>query len=189
MLLTLDRIKQAIEDAHKKQPGRILTTSEIYEAITQAQYSEDTREANMEILKKLAILKKLDTKGLTEKIQQYEDALEKAMITQAGFKNSNHGFLGIGDCLEVKRILAELIVQAPEANEAGKKLTVADREAWLTKQRKENKELLDTITKQRQVAFLLDDHQIKVEMAKKRLEGVKAALAVRIAQINFLASG
>jgi hypothetical protein len=142
----------------------------------------------MEIEQKLKILKSLDTKALIEKIQQYEEALEKAMTEEAAFKAQNHGFLGSGDCQEVKRILGQLAVQAPELNGAGKKLTVADKEAWLLRQRTENKELSDAISKQRQVVFLLDDHQIKVEMAKKRLDGARAVLALRTAQINFLAA-
>jgi len=142
----------------------------------------------MEIGKKTEILKSLDTKNLIIKLHQYEDELEKAMVAEADFKNSNHGFLGSGDCQEVKRILAELSVQAPDANEFGKKITVADKENWLLRQRKENKELLEAITKQREVAFLLDDHQIKTEMTKKRLEGTRAVLALKTAQINFLAS-
>lgn len=141
----------------------------------------------MEIEEKVRILKSLETKGLIEKIHQYENELEQAMVAEADFKAQNHSFLGSGDCQEVKRILAELAVQAPETNEAGKKMTVADKEAWLLRQRTENKELADAIVKQRQVSFLVDDHQIKVEMAKKRLEGARAVMALRTAQINFLA--
>lgn len=145
----------------------------------------------MEITEKTKMLNYLDTKALIEKIQQYEDALEKAMVEQTGFKNSNHQYLAsTGDCQEVKRMLAELAIQAPETDEnTGKKLTVADKENWLLRQRKENKELSDAIAKQREVAFLVDDYQIKVEMAKKRLEGLKGVLALKTAQINFLASG
>jgi len=144
----------------------------------------------VEIDEKVKILKSLNTKDLIAKIHQYEDDLEKAMTAEADFKSQNHQFLAssTGDCQEVKRIIAELAVQAPETNEAGKKFTIADKEAWLMRQRKENKELSDTIVKQRQVAFLLDDHQIKVEMAKKRLEGTRVVLALKTAQVNFLAS-
>ncbi|GAI62573.1 unnamed protein product [marine sediment metagenome] len=115
--------------------------------------------------------------------------MEKAMIAEADFKNANHGYLGSGDCQEVKRILAELSAQAPETNGAGKKLTIPDKETWLAKQRTENKELSEAIQKQREVSFLLDDHQIKVEMAKKRLEGIRAVLALTAQQLAFLASG
>ena len=141
----------------------------------------------MEIEEKLKILKSLDTKNLTVKIHQYEDELEKAMIAEADFKTQNHGYLGSGDCQEVKRILGELSAQAPETTEAGKKLTIADKDAWLLRQRTENKELSEAIQKQRQVSFLIDDHQIKVEMTRRRLAGSTAVLTLRTAQINFLA--
>ena len=41
MLLTPEKIKQAIESAHQRHPGKILVAMEIYEAIAQAQYDED----------------------------------------------------------------------------------------------------------------------------------------------------
>jgi len=143
----------------------------------------------MEIEEKIKVLKSRETKSLVEKLHQVEDVLEKAMIAEADFKAQNHGYLGSGDCQEVKRILAELSVQVPETNEAGKKMTIADKETWLAKQRTENKELSEAIQKQRQVSFLLDDHQIKVEMTRRRLEGIRAVLALTTQQIAFLASG
>lgn len=143
----------------------------------------------LEIAEKIQVLKSRETKTLIEKLHQSEDALEKAMIAEADFKTANHGYLGSGDCPEVKRILAELAAQIPETNGADKKMTIAGRENWLYKQRTENKELSDAIVKQRQVSFLVDDHQIKVEMAKKRLEGIRAVLALTTQQLAFLASG
>ena len=142
----------------------------------------------MEIEQKIQVLKSRETKSLVEKLHQAENALEKAMIEEADFKNSNHGYLGSGDCQEVKRILAELSAQSPD-NEAGKKMTVSDKETWLAKQRTENKELNEAIQRQRQVSFLLDDHEIKVEMAKKRLDGIRAVLALATQQLAFLATG
>ena len=142
----------------------------------------------MEIDEKLKILKSLDTKDLIAKIHQYEDEFAKALAEQADFKSQNHQFLGSGDCQEIKRILAELAAHAPETNEAGKKMTLADKEVWLQKQRTENKELSEAIQKQRMVAFLIGDHEIKVEMARRRLVGATALLTLRTAQINFLAS-
>ena len=141
----------------------------------------------MEIEQKIQMLKSRETKSLIEKLHQAEDALEKAMIDEADFKNSNHGYLGSGDCQEVKRILAELSAQAPETNGDGKKMTIPDKETWLAKQRTENKELSEAVQKQRQVSFLLDDHQIKVEMTRRRLEGIRAVLALTTQQIAFLA--
>ena len=188
MLLTPERIKQVIEDLHRRNPGKILASAEIYEAIAQAQYDEDMKEAMMEIEQKLEILKKLDTKGLIEKLQQYEAELQKTMSDEAMFKSQNHNYLGSGDCQEVKQILAELSAQAPSTKEDDKKTTVADREAWLAKQRTESKELSEAIQKQRQISFLVDDHQIKVEVARRRLAGATAVLALKTQQLAFLAS-
>ncbi len=142
----------------------------------------------MEIDEKLKILKSLDTKDLIAKIHQYENELEKALTEQAIFKSQNHQFLGSGDCQEIKRILAELAAQAPETNEAGKKMTLADKEVWLQKQRSENKELSEAIQKQRMAAVLSDDHEIKVEMARRQLASTVAIMALRTQQIAFLAS-
>lgn len=144
----------------------------------------------MEIDQKNRILKYFDTKGLVEKLKQYEDALEKALNEQMTYTSQHHKFIASrgSDCSEVKRLLAELSMQAPETDGDKKKFTKTDKDNWLTLQRKENKELSDAIVQQRQVAFLLDDYQVKIEMAKKRLEGIKAVLALKTAQINFLAS-
>lgn len=144
----------------------------------------------MDDQQKLELLRKLDTKNLLVGIEKAEGELEKAMTDEADFKSQNYGYLCSEgrDCAEVKRILAELSIQVPDADPESKKFTVADKEAWLFRQRKENKELDKAITKQREVAFLLDDYQIKIEMAKKRLEGKKAILGLKTAQINFLAS-
>ena len=149
----------------------------------------------MEIEDKLKILKSRDTKALVTKLHEYEDALEKALTDEAVFKSLNQGYLSsTGDCREVKRIMAELSVLAPETRADGdsttaKKLTVADKEEWLVRQRKENKELSEAIDKQRQTAFVLEQQQINVEMARRRLEGIRSVIALKTQQIAFLASG
>lgn len=142
----------------------------------------------MEIEKKVQILKSRETKELIKKLHDYEDALESAMRESASFKNLNHGFLGSGDCQEIKRILAELAVQAPETD-AGKKMTLADREAWLLRQRTENEELAGAINKQKNVVFTIENNEIAVEMSHRRLDGVRAILAITTQQLAFLASG
>lgn len=143
----------------------------------------------MEIEEKIQVLKSRETKNLIEALHHAENTLEKVLHAEADFKSANHGYLGSGDCQEVKRILAELAAQAPETNGAGKKMTIADKDTWLLRQRTENKELLDAITRQREVGFLVNDHQIKVEMARRRLEGLRAVLALTTQQLAFLASG
>ncbi len=144
----------------------------------------------MELEKKVGILKSLDTKSLVEQVHRHEDELETALREQASFKSLNYEYLACrdGDCQEVRRLLSDLILRVPEHNEAGKKLTVAEKEAWLQRQRKENQELAAAIARQKEVAFLVDNHEIKVEIAKKRLDSTKAVLALKTAQINLLAS-
>ena len=138
---------------------------------------------------KLKILRNLDTKGLIEKMQQYQDELEQALREHASFKDLNREYLTSGassDCQEVKRILAELTAKGPDSE--GKKLTVVEKETWLQRQRTENEELSAAIGKQKSIAFLVENNEIKIEMAKRRLEGARAVLALRTAQLNFLAS-
>lgn len=144
----------------------------------------------MNIEQKLEILRKLDTKPLLAKLTEYEDELEQALTQQADFTSHNYNYIAArgSDCSMVKDIIAELSFQAPEVNEAGKKTTVAERDAWLQGQRKANQELTDALAQQREVAFLQDNCQIRCEMAKKHLEGTRAVLALKIAQINFLGS-
>ncbi|MBA7481650.1 hypothetical protein ES707_17124 [subsurface metagenome] len=142
----------------------------------------------MEIQEKVEILKRLDTKALVEKLHQYENELETALREAASFKDLNRGYLSsTGDCQEVKKFLAELSAQAPEANEAGKKTTLADREVWLQRQRTDNLELTAAIAKQKDTAFILENNEIKADMARRRLAGATAVLALKTQQIAFLA--
>jgi len=48
MLLTPEKIEQAIENLHRRKPGKILSAMEIYKAIAQAQYDEDIKEESHE---------------------------------------------------------------------------------------------------------------------------------------------
>jgi len=80
------------------------------------------------------------------------------------------------------------IADAPEKTTVAKSLTEAEKKAWLERQRKEDTELFAAIDKQKQVAFLLDGSQIQTEMAKRRLDGIRAVLALRTQQIAFLAA-
>ena len=137
---------------------------------------------------KLKILRNLNTKELIENIHQYEDELEQALREQASFKDLNREYLasGTSDCPAAKQILAELTTIGPETE--GKKLTVAEREAWLQKQRTENDELSAAINQQKNIAFLAENNEIKIEMAKQRLQNSRALLALKTAQLTFLGS-
>lgn len=142
----------------------------------------------MEPEEKIRILKSLDTKNLIAKLHKYEDELETALREAASFKDLNRGYLSsIGDCQEVKKLLAELRAQVPETNGAGKKLIVADKEDWLQKQRTENQELAAAIAKQKDTAFLLENNEIKADIARRRLAGATAVLALKTQQVAFFA--
>lgn len=142
----------------------------------------------MEPEEKIRILKSLDTKNLIAKLHKYEDELETALREAASFKDLNRGYLSsIGDCQEVKKLLAELRAQVPETNGAGKKLIVADKEDWLQKQRTENQELAAAIGKQKDTAFLLENNEIKADIARRRLAGATAVLALKTQQVAFFA--
>lgn len=142
----------------------------------------------MEVEVKIEILKRLDTKGLIQKLSKYEDELETALRDAASFKDLNRGYLSsTGDCQEAKKLLAELSAQAPEANKAGKKMTQADKEIWLQKQRTDNLELTAAIAKQKDTAFILENNEIKADMARRRLASAVAVLALKTQQIAFLA--
>jgi len=142
----------------------------------------------MEITDKIQILKSLKTKELIAKLKEYEDELETALREAASFKDLNRGYLSsTGDSQEVKKLLAETKAQTPAADEAGKKFTLADKEDWLQGQRTKNAELAAAIAKQRDIAFLLENNEIKSDMARRRLTGATAVLALKTQQIAFLA--
>ena len=150
-----------------------------------ANESEKKRLEWENIGKKAEALRALDTKQLIEMLPVYENKLEYALKEENEFRNTNIGFLSSsGDCAEVKRILAELTVKGPPVTE--KKMTVAERDAWLVLQRKANQELVTAINRQQTVVFGLENIRISIEMAKKRLENVHKILALRTAQIQFL---
>lgn len=138
---------------------------------------------------KLELLRGLGTKDLMERMHELENALEKAMHEENNLKGTNTGYLAShgSDCSEVEMELAALSIKAPETLPGTeKKMTAQDRTAWLTLQRRQNTRVAAAINRQESVAFLLDSIKITVETTKKRLEGVRAILALRTAQIEFL---
>ena len=112
-----------------------------------------------------------------------EDELEQGLVQESEFKRQNAEFLASysSDCRAVEEIMAGL-----EPPEQLGKLTVDQRKSWLTKQRKANQFLVEAIRKQHDVAFQNENNHIKVEMLAKRIEGIRAVLALKTAQIRFL---
>lgn len=152
----------------------------------------------MKIDEKVLILKKLDTRGLIEKMFQKENELEEALEEFALFKNENRPYLTSGvssDCQQVKALLAELAVIGPSVDfslskafliEQGKKFTSGEREIWLQRQRTENQELCAAIRTQKEISFQAENNEIKIEMLKRRLDSTRAILHLKRAQIDFL---
>ena len=140
---------------------------------------------------KLELLRKLGTLELVQHMNRLEDELERQMREEATLKSLNAGYLGSygSDCAEVERLLAELSLHAPEIitiDGKEKKTTAPDRVAWLTLQREKNREIDAAINRQHSIVFNLENIRIGIEMAKKRLEGIRAILALKTAQIEFL---
>lgn len=144
-------------------------------AIQELQAEERTRRMN--------ILKSMDTRTISEQLPQLEAKLEIILKEELLFKKDSQGFLASSgqDCAEVKRLLAELSVKAE-----GK--TVAEREAWLTRQRTENVQLAAAISRQAQIAFRLEDLRIQEEAIRVQMTNIRAILELKTAQIQFLAS-
>lgn len=141
--------------------------------------------AMQDLKRKTDFLKNLDTKQLVARMHQLEDELEHSLIQESEHKKLHAEYLSsyASDCRAVDEIMATL---EPPYREDGKAMTVDQRKVWLTRQRKENPELVEAIAKQHNVAFLNDQNHIKVETVLKRLEGVRIVLTLKTAQIRFL---
>ena len=129
----------------------------------------------------------MGTKNLIENLNNWEDKLFLALTEDAKYRAENVAYLAgyTDDCKAVKEVLAKLSMDPPLGPE-GKKATVAQVEAWLTFQRTHNEELMAAIAKQNAVAFQVENNRISIEDYKRRIEAVRAILALRTAQIEFL---
>jgi len=139
----------------------------------------------MNFQEKAAVMQYLDTKRLINQLHELEAKLEQSLIEDLSFRNMNSQYMAtIGsDCAEVKRILADLRLNAPSKED--KKMTVDEREAWLIGQRSISP-LSDAIEAQEQLVFVAETNRIGIEMARRRLDDVRSVLALKIAQIRFL---
>lgn len=144
-------------------------------AIQELQAEERTRRMN--------ILKSMDTRAISEQLPMLEAKLQETLKAELAYRKDSQGYMASGsqDCAEVKRLLAELAVNAE-----GK--TVAEREAWLTRQRAVNPQLAGAISRQNQVAFQLEDFRIQEEAIRVQMTNIRAILELKTAQIQFLAS-
>ncbi len=137
---------------------------------------------------KIKIVNSQRTATLIEQLSQLEVEYQKALMEQTEHKNANATFLSsIGsDCQAVKEFMAGL---NPPSEVDGKKTTVADREAWLLKQRKENKDLFSLIERQKTAAFIIESDKNQIAITENKMSNVRAILALRTAQLSFLSGG
>ena len=143
--------------------------------------------SKMSILDKQKILSKMNTADLLVRLQKSEDELEKALREQASFRNLNAPFLANygDDCAQVKEIISML---EPPEEINGKKTTVAQRDAWIARQRIDNDNLHNTIGRQNCHSFTADNLKIAIEIARTKMENTRKVLELRAAQCEFLAS-
>lgn len=137
----------------------------------------------METEDKIVFLEKLGTKEIIERINRYEEDLEKKLYEEAGYRSLNAAHLGgyNSDSMTVDLLLSEKMLETPED------LKNSDqRKAWLTLQRKKDEQIQGSINLQKNITFELERLHIEVEMARRRLESNRAFLALRTAQIEFL---
>jgi hypothetical protein len=146
----------------------------------------------------------LRTKELVEKLPELLNDYQTKMMEQAQHRVENANFIApLGsDCTAVKDKLASLT--PPEEKEIPsseiepgtpsvgkipkmKKTTVQDKEAWLSRQRTEDKDLVALIARQGSVAFVIEADKAAVEIARERLQNARVVLALKTAQLYFLA--
>jgi hypothetical protein len=152
----------------------------------------------MDFEEKVGYLEDLNTAKLIADIKSAESNLEKLMLEDASYRNTNVRYLASynDDCVAVKELDAELMMTAQNTASdvymalermTGKKPTAALMENWLVTARKTNEELKALVELQYKVTFQCDTYKLKIEMAKKRVESLKGVLGLRTAQILFLA--
>lgn len=156
-----------------------VTTEEISKLAQQVREKIALEDENRN--RKTAALKSLRVKELIEQMIVLEDELEKATREEITYRDLNSMYLASSgsDCSEVKSIIAQITGLAEGKNKE-------ERDAWLVKARKNNDELKDAIERQRQVNFTHSNLIINIESKKRKLEGIRAVLYLRTAQIRFL---
>jgi len=142
----------------------------------------------MNIKKRLIMLQKLDTKKLAERLDVLQDSLFTSLLNRANLsleESRNIGRAG-GDSPRVKELLAMATFVCPAEIDGQKVTNDKMQEAWLTKQRKESKELNEAGQAQAQAQFQLDSSQATIDATKEELRNIRVVLALKTAQINFL---
>ena len=144
---------------------------------------------SVDIVEKRMLLLTFKTKEVLKKIEEAETALETALQDELKIKSQNGDYLSgrSDDCKAVKDIEAKIAMEVPES-EGGKKLTADSKKAWAERQRTENKDLAEAITKQKMAAFSIEDAKIRTEMARTKLQNLRSVLELKTAQILYCAA-
>lgn len=137
------------------------------------------------------VLQQLDLKGLVEALEEASEEISQALSNLLGYEQDQREFLaGRGqDCPAVRERLAVLAAQAPQKREDGKPTTLAEREAWLQRQRSEDELLAELLKKQREVEYGRAHWQQVVDDARRRHGDLRAIMELRSALLRYLASG
>jgi len=144
----------------------------------------------MTVIEKTQLMQGLGTSQLVKDIHTAEAELTDLQNQELQFRSSNGDYLpgkASSDCDAVKRMEAQLTIQAPVDPESKKAMTVDAKKAWIERQHTENKELAALIQKQKMAEFTAGDFAIKIDSARTRLNDLRAVLGLRTAQITFLA--
>jgi hypothetical protein len=144
---------------------------------------------SMTVDEKRALLQGLGTKQLVDDIKKAEAQLATSLRDQAQLRIEQAQFIKSARsniCEAVNLLESKLQMEVPnELN--GKKLTAPDKEAWLTRQKTENKELAEAYQKQKMTDVVLADLDIKQKMAEIQLNDLRGILSLRVAQITLFA--
>lgn len=135
----------------------------------------------MEEKQKLELLKKLDTLKLTEELKTAVGIFGAELQTDLEYRLKHRDFIATGnsDSPAVAQLEMELLANAEGKNES-------QRKAWLGTQRQSNEPLQKAIAMQLECTFQAELHRNNVEVAKKKMEALKAIIALKTAQISFL---
>ncbi|MBA7650849.1 hypothetical protein ES703_58662 [subsurface metagenome] len=141
-----------------------------------------------EIKEKVSILNQLGTKELVTNLDELIDKVASLQETRQASINENPDFLGSfnHDCEAIKGIEAQMLLDSPEFDTDGKKVTVDRRQAWLEAEKRKNEPWLRAMAKQRELTGLLAGLDIEIEKTARRYAALKSFLELRTAQINLL---
>ena len=144
----------------------------------------------MELSQKEQYLRGFKIPELLKEVEEVERELVKLEEEGAIYVEANSAYVGKrdGDCEAFKVREAELFLNAPELNEAGRKTTVDEKKAWLVLQRREDAELARIAKAQREADFALECSRNAQSAAKRKLTRMHSLLGIREAQIRFLGS-